>query len=328
MKKLPNITVIIFITIITVILPRLASRAKAQESVTITAIPPRLELEALPGITLQETIKVRNESVSEMAFDIKAADFIVNNNQGTPIAVNETVSGLPAQAGRWSLASWIIASPKKILLPPQQTTTINLLISLPKNALPGGHYAMITYSPNTEGLMGIQGSGSAITQKVGTLVYLNVIGDVVEAANLKQFQADQPFKDYGPTVITAEIENLGDIHLTPKGQLTITNLLGKTVFSGQLEEKNIFPFASRLYDWQFPGKYHLGRYQAKLEASAGSTQIPINGLIYFWIMPVKELAAAAVILIVIILLIILKTRKTKSAPAPLPTPSPEPENIA
>lgn len=305
-----RITIIIIITIITVILtPKAAS---GQESITITAIPPRLELSALPGAILQETIKIRNESAAEMAFDVKASDFIVNNNQGTPIAVDEAVSG------RWSLASWITASPKKILLQPQETAAINLIISLPENALPGGHYAMITYNPNTEGLMNIQGSGSAIIQKVGTLIYFNVIGDITEAANLKQFQVDKPFKYYGPTAITAEIENLGDIHFAPQGQLTITNLLGKTVFSGQLEEKNIFPFASRLYDWKFPGKYHLGRYAAKLEASAGSTQIPLHGLIYFWIVPVKELSAVLIVLILIVLTIIIRRRRPKPLPQETP----------
>lgn len=306
-----RITIIIIITIITVILtPKAAS---GQESITITAIPPRLELSALPGAILQETIKIRNESAAEMAFDVKASDFIVNNNQGTPIAVDEAVSG------RWSLASWITASPKKILLQPQETAAINLIISLPENALPGGHYAMITYNPNTEGLMNIQGSGSAIIQKVGTLIYFNVIGDITEAANLKQFQVDKPFKYYGPTAITAEIENLGDIHFAPQGQLTITNLLGKTVFSGRLEEKNIFPFASRLYNWEFPGKYHLGRYAAKLEASAGSTQIPLHGLIYFWIVPVKELSAVLIVIILIVLTIIIRRRRR---PKPLPQETP------
>ncbi|MCG2692159.1 hypothetical protein L6272_05020, partial [Microgenomates group bacterium] len=308
------------ITIITVILtPKAAS---GQESITITAIPPRLELSALPGAILQETIKVRNESAAEMAFDVQAVDFIVNNNQGTPVAVDEAVSG------RWSLASWITASPKKILLQPQETAAINLIISLPENALPGGHYAMITYNPSTEGLMNIQGSGSAIIQKVGTLIYFNVIGDITEAANLKQFQVDKPFKYYGPTAITAEIENLGDIHFNPTGNLTITNLLGKTVFSQELEAKNIFPFASRLYNWEFPGKYHLGRYTAKLEASAGNSQIPINGLIYFWIVPMKELAAALIVLAIIILLIALKKRQPTPTPPVEPTVSPEPENIA
>ncbi|MCX6816258.1 MAG: hypothetical protein NTZ93_00050 [Candidatus Beckwithbacteria bacterium] len=275
----------------------------APNAITITAIPPRLELSALPGATLQETIKIRNESTTEMAFDVSANDFIVNDNQGTPIAIVETVSN------RWSLASWITASPKKILLQPQQTSTIDLVISLPKNALPGGHYAMITYSPNTEGLIGVQNSGSTIIQKVGSLIYLNVVGDVTEAANLKTFTVDKTFKSYGPTAILAEIENLGDIHLQPKGRLTVSNLLNQVVFSEELEAKNIFPFASRLYNFSFPGKWHLGRYAARLNATAGSSQLPINGLIYFWIVPVKELAAAAVILIAIILLIVLKTRK-------------------
>ena len=303
MKKLLPLIILLFST----------SVAFAQESITITAIPPRLELSALPGVTLQEAIKIRNESAEEMAFDVQAVDFIVNNNQGTPISVDQAVSG------RWSLASWVTASPKKILLQPQQTAAINLIISLPENALAGGHYAMITYNPSAEGLMNIQGSGSAITQKVGTLIYLNVIGDVVEAANLKQFQVDKPFKYYGPTAITAEIENLGDTHFAPQGQLTITNLLGKTVFSGQLEAKNIFPFASRLYNWEFPGKYHLGRYAAKLTATAGNTQIPINGLIYFWIVPMKELGAALTVIILIVLIIIIRRRRP---PKPLPQETP------
>lgn len=312
MKKLLPKIIIVIIFIIIILLPK---ATKAQETLSITAIPPRLEIEALPGATLQETIKVRNESASEMAFDVRAVDFIVNNNQGTPIAVDEAVSG------RWSLASWVTASPKKILLQPQETAAINLIIALPKDALSGGHYAMITYNPVTEGLLNNQGSGSAIIQKVGTLIYLNVIGDVVEAANLKQFQVDNPFQYYGPMAITAEIENLGDIHLTPKGQLTITNLLGKTVFSQTLEEKNIFPFASRLYNWEFPGKYHLGRYQVKLEASAGNSQIPLHGLIYFWIVPVKELAAVLIVITLITLIIIIRRRRRRPTP-PTPTSSP------
>lgn len=281
------------------------SAALAPNAITITAIPPRLELAALPGATLQETIKIRNESKSAMAFDIKATDFIVNDSQGTPMAVAETVSG------RWSLASWITASPKKILLQPQQTTTINLVISLPKDALAGGRYAMITYSPNTEGLLGVQGSGSAIVQKVGTLIYLNVIGNVTEAAHLKEFKVQQPFSYYGPIDLTAEIENLGDIHVKPQGQITVTNWLKDTVGQFQLDEKNIFPFASRTYAFSLPGKYRLGRYAAKLEAVVGSSNLPIHGLIYFWIIPVKEISLIAAAILLIVLLIVLKTRNKK-----------------
>lgn len=278
----------------------------AQESISVTAIPPRLEISGLPGATLQETLKIRNESEEPMAFEATFSDFIVNNNQGTPIAVTEAVSG------RWSLSSWITVSPKKILLQPKETQTVNLVIQIPPQGLPGGHYAMVTYQPSLEGLLGqSKQTASAIIQKVGTLVYLNVIGDVTEAANLKTFNADKLFKYYGPTEINAEIENLGDIHLQPQGKLVITNLLNQTVFSQDLEAKNIFPFASRTYDFTIPGKWHLGRYAAKLDAVIGASQQPIHGLIYFWIVPVKEIALAAGILALIIILIILLKRRRK-----------------
>ena len=321
MKKLLPIIITVII-VITVIAP---TNAGAAEQVTLTAIPPRLELSALPGATLQETIKVRNDSDTEMALEVTTNDFIVTDNKGTPLAVSETVSGLPAgKAGRWSLASWIIATPKQFMLKPGETRGINLIIALPKNALPGGHYAMITYQQPQTGLM--KNTGSAIIQKVGTLAYLNVIGPVTEAVNLKTFKSDVNFKNYGPINLSAEIENLGDIHIRPLGTVTVTDLLGRTVLAKNLEEKNIFPFASRVYDFSVAGKWRLGRYTARLDAVAGSSQIPLHGLINLWIIPVKEISlAAAAVLVFIILLAVKRRRRVKLSPE---TPLPETPQIS
>lgn len=281
--------------------------AGAAEKLSVTAIPPRLELEALPGTTIQESLKIRNESAADQAFKVVVKDFIVTGNQGTPIPVDETVSG------RWSLASWITVSPKQIMVPAEQTANIDLIISVPNQALPGGHYAMITYAPVIEGNLA-QGTGAQISPQVGSLVYLKIIGDITEAVNLKEFKVDQAFKHYGPTQIMAEIENLGDIHLRPTGKLTVTNWLKDEVFSQELEGKNIFPFASRTYDWTVPGKWHLGRYAAKLSAQAGDAAIPLTGLIYFWIVPVKEISLIAAALGLIIILVWLKRRRKQIPP--------------
>lgn len=303
-----------------------APPAAGPDIVSTTASPPRLELEALPGTTLQETLKITNASPTEQAYQVKFTDFIVKDNQGTPVAVTEKVSG------RWSLASWLTVKPAKLLLTPGQTATVNLLISVPKDALPGGHYAIVTYSPLAGGTLGQAkqgvGGGSAIEPKVGTLIYFNVIGDVTEAANLKEFKVDKKFAYYGPINLFAEIENLGDVHIRPQGTVSVTNLLNDVIFSQNLEEKNIFPFASRTYDLTVPGKWRLGRYAARLEATAGSSQLPLHGLIYFWIVPVKEISLIAGALIIIILIIILKKRQPKPTPTPSPTASPGPENTA
>lgn len=295
-----------------------APPAAGPDIVSTTASPPRLELEALPGTTLQETLKITNASPTEQAYQVKFTDFIVKDNQGTPVAVTEKVSG------RWSLASWLTVKPAKLLLTPSQTATVNLLISVPKDALPGGHYAIVTYSPIAGGTLGQAnqgvGSGSAVEPKVGTLIYFNVIGDVTEAANLKEFKVDKKFVYYGPINLFAEIENLGDVHIRPQGTVSVTNLLNDVIFSQNLEEKNIFPFASRTYDFTVPGKWRLGRYAAKFEATAGSSQLPLHGLIYFWIVPVKELTLALVILITIIVIILLKRKKKPQPEEPAATP--------
>jgi len=285
----------------------IAAPVLGQEKLSMTAIPPRLEIEALPGGTVQESLRIRNETGTDQAYKVIVADFIVTGNQGTPIPVTEAVSG------RWSLASWISVSPKQILVPAGQTAGVDLIISVPQDGLPGGHYAMVTYAPIAEGSLA-QGTGAQISPQVGSLVYLKVIGDVTEAVNLKEFKADNKFKHYGPTPIMAEIENLGDIHLRPIGKLTVTNWLGDETYSAELEEKNIFPFASRTYDWTVPGKWHLGRYAARLTAQAGDAAIPLTGLIYFWIVPVKEISVIAAALTIIILLVILKKRRKNLPP--------------
>jgi hypothetical protein len=285
------------------------SSVAAQEKLSVTAIPPRLELEALPGATIQESLRVRNETATDQVFTVAVQDFIVIDRQGTPLAVSEKVSG------RWSLASWLTVSPKKLLLPAGMTAAVDLIISIPKDALPGGHYAMVTYVPVGEEKL--NGSGALISPRVGSLIYLKVIGDATEAVNLKEFKVDQVFKAYGPTQIVAEIENLGDIHVRPEGKLTVTNWLKDEVYSAALEEKNIFPFASRTYDWEMPGKWRFGRYQARLTAAAGEAAIPLSGSIYFWIIPVKELTLITMALAAISWLISLKKRRRRVPPPPI-----------
>lgn len=250
---------------------------------------------------------MRNESETDQAFQVIIKDFIVTGNAGTPIPVDEAVSG------RWSLASWTSVSPKQIMVPAGETRAVDIIITVPKNGLPGGHYAMVTYAPVTESAIG-RGTGTAVSPQVGSLIYLKVIGDVTEAVNLKEFKVKNKFSYYGPIELLAEIENLGDIHLRPTGKVIVNNWLKDEIFSQNLEEKNIFPFASRTYEWNVPGKWRLGRYAAKLTAVAGDAQIPLTGLIYFWIVPVRELTVIAAALELLVLLVFIKKRRKNSPP--------------
>lgn len=299
----------------------LAHPVGAQE-ITTTASPPRLELETLPNNTLQETLKLTNSSDTVQTYSISASDFIVNDSQGTPIPVTQSVSG------RWSLASWLTTTPSTITVEPNQSVLVTLLVKVPQEALPGGHYAMVTFEPTATDIT--NQTGSTIASRVGTLVYLKVQGDITEAAYLKQLTVGKKWFEYGPVDITAEIENQGDIHLKPTGQIEITDLLNRPIMMENLDEVNIFPFASRIHQWQLPNKYYLGRFKVKLEASAGTSALPITGVIYFWVLPYKEISVVLAAIILVIILLGLKRRRNKPQPLAdqpqadsIPTEAPE-----
>lgn len=276
---------------------------------SIVAIPPRLQLSADPGTTAWEVIKFRNNSDTEQTIKVTIKDFIVTDVKGTPVFVEEEVSG------RWSLASWLTVKPSRVLVPPKETRSFTLTASIPLDALPGGHYAAVIYEPAEIGQVGRTGEGAqtggaAIAGDVGTLVYLTVAGPITEDALVRRFEAPR-FSEYGPIPFLTEIVNQSDVHIRPLGAIEITNVLNKKVASLELEDRNIFPGTSIIYQNLWDKKWLFGRYKAILNASYGEQGNVLTATIFFWVIPWKVVAAVALAIIILILLIILIRRLIK-----------------
>lgn len=280
----------------------LARSARAQNQI-FTAIPPRLEIKAKPGEFVQKTIQFRNEGDQTAYLTIVSKDFIVKDTAGTPEFVTSLVSG------RWAASSWIRLSPTSVAVAPKQTVNITLSANVPLDALPGGHYAGVLYQgTGTAPRVGTGvGAGTGVQQIVGTLVYLTVEGPVTEQALVKRFEVPR-FLEFGPVPFTTEILNQSDLHISPKGQITVRNMLGKVTTVMPLEERNIFPGASFVYTNTWNSKYLLGRYRADLSTAYGSQGHTLAATIYFIVFPVR-IALAVVLAIVIIILIILFIRR-------------------
>ena len=295
---IPCLSVIIAILCLSV----LARFASAQTQI-FTAIPPRLEIRAKPGEFVQKTVQFRNEGDTTAYLTIVSKDFIVKDTAGTPEFVTSLVSG------RWAASSWIRLSPTSVAVAPKQVINITLSANVPLDALPGGHYAGVLYQGTGAAPRigtGI-GAGTGVQQIVGTLVYLTVEGPVTEQALVKRFEAPR-FLEFGPVPFTTEILNQSDLHVAPRGQITVRNMFGKTMVVLPLEERNIFPGASFVYTNTWNTKYLLGRYRADLSAAYGSQGHALAATIYFIVFPVR-IALAVILAVVIIILIILFIRR-------------------
>jgi hypothetical protein len=284
--------------------------AVAPDSVTLSAIPPRLgdegNLKAKPGEKIQAVIRVRNSSQQAMTIQTTAQDFIIGEDGQTPLPVSSNVSN------RWSLASWMMISPETQTVGSLQTAQVNVIIDVPPDALPGGHYAMIMHQPATGGV-GANGepiaaeTASAISQRVGTLVYFLVEGPINEEAFIRNINFPS-LTEYGPVPFSFTVENVSDVHIRPQVTVDIYNLFGQKVDTLIVEQKNVFPFVSRDFEGQWDRVWGIGPYTAKFTMSFGSQGKVALAKTSFWLIPYTLVAGIGIAILVLLTLILVIRR--------------------
>lgn len=283
------------------------SKVSAQTPRTLTVVPPVQNFKSKTGQQISANIKVRNETDAPVTIKANIKDFLVIDDKGTPRMVDEKTSG------RWSLSSWMIISPTEFTLDPYSSKVFDLVIIIPEDALPGGHYASVYFTPLEGGLEQNQ-SGSVVETKIASLINLIVEGPVTEIAYVRKFSAPR-FSEHGPITITTQVENQSDLDIILRGAITITDLLGNKIADLKIEEKRIFPFAFRLFSNTLEKKLLLGRFKATLNGSYGTTGQVLTADLFFWAFPWRTILAIILgVAILVLSLDWLSKRKTTEEP--------------
>jgi len=283
----------------------LSTKSLAQSSIGLSAIPPRLEITVKADGSSTQTIKVRNESKEERIIVTEVRDFVVTDNQGTPTIIDSK----DESSNRWAASSWIQISPPSVKLKPGETKSLILTVLPPKNALPGGHYAMVIHRPEKVG--GLDSTGASIQANVGTLVYITIPGNIKQNAIVQSFKVPK-FSEFGPISFKAVIKNSSDIHIQPVGSINVKSWLGrKTKIT--LEPTNIFPYTSRELTSTLNKKWLFGRYRADLQAIYGTNGSLVNATVFFWVIPWRLIVLIGAAIAIIVVLIIIGQKKTKKS---------------
>jgi hypothetical protein len=283
--------------------------ASAQEMQrTVTIAYPTLTHKLNPGDTAEGFTKVINQSTSTLTFKLGVQDFVVTDTSGTPNIIPPGTLN-----NKYSAANWIGVTPQTFTLKPGDSQKINYYVQVPRDAKPGGHYAAIVYSPIvTEALTG---SGSTVNSQLGSLFYITINGPINEQASVSKFFAN-PFQEYGPVSVLTQIKNLGDLHIAPKGTVTVTGLFFNQTQS--LPTHNIFPEAGRDFTNTFGENLMIGRYKASFIGSYGTNDnLPLVATMYFWVFPWR-ITLVIVLAVVALVLggIYLKKRKKDGSKKP------------
>lgn len=280
-----------------------------QEKLSLTITPPLIKVNFNPGQTWQSAIKIVNNNPQDLNIFVKVMDF-KSGPEGGIVFIKEKTEG----EKKYLLSEWIEFPKEPILIPAFQSKEIPFTIKVPENAEPGGKYAAILAGPQAPEKT--EGTVIKITPLVSSLVLATVRGETREAIWIREFSTDKIFYQKPKVNFTLKIENIGNVHIQPKGEIKIFNMLGKErgkiSFNQNTEYGNILPQSARKWNFSWEGEdllFEAGRYKAILNLTYGNelTQTETKE-IHFWILPLVPLATILGIIFLFFLLVFLTIR--------------------
>ena len=279
-----------------------------------------------PGDKYHGEIVVWNLSNTTTTYDVLVTGFRqIENQPGTAIFLSKEEEA----KNLYSAASWITVDRKEVELVPNRNEKIYYDIVVPKDATKGEYNVIIAFLSQS-GNGGSLGTATLTTLNSGTPILIKVGKDFVENAELLSFTTDKNFYEFPNVIFTTRIKNLGDTHISPIGEIILTNMFDKEIARIPFNEntQSIMRENTGNYEstWDF-GKFLtndkqivLGPIDAKLVATYRTFQpgfAPLTADTSFWILPWRYIVA--VLLIIALLVIIVKTAKKKKAEyKPLP----------
>lgn len=270
--------------------------------------PSVIELSGLRGETVESSFMILNTGASERLYFLDVMAFEPSGEDGTPVFTSKTTT--PE-----GILSWMNFSIRDVLVPANSKVDVPFTVVVP-NDVPSGSYNMaITVSTAPSDVVAT--NGATIEAKTAVLVLLTIGGDTTERLGLLEFAFDQTNSTLPFGTFRYRLQNQGNVHLTPIGQIKLIGIFGQAIASVNANETDgrVLPSSTRTYEvvlgsnntnWFERAGYQLehlliGPVTATLELSYGETG-SISAQTSIWVVPVELIVLLTAGLLLILLI--------------------------
>lgn len=256
----------------------------------VTVGPVRLEYSLNPGDTVSGTIMLMNEEKDPHTFYPSFERFTENN--GAKVFIKETSD----------LSTWFHTA-SSVALRPGEQKNIPFTIDVPKDAQPGGHFAVMWWSTSPPDAK--TGEQVSIVTRAGILVYMTVSGDIREGGSLTSLTANGggSFFFGFPITFSAAFHNDGNVYAKPQGTVDVYNTFGFRSASFSVNEfgSNVLPQSDKSFDvvWQ-SNPWAFGVYHAVATLRFGSNSQTVTASKWFILLPLWNTIILVIVLVLII----------------------------
>lgn len=186
--------------------------------------PASTQVTVEPGKSTSKAIQLINGGDNAYVINTSVAPYSVKSEEYDP-----SFTQLP---GTVNVTSWIHLDKSSLPLEARKTAAITYTLTVPKNAAPGGYYAVIF--AETQPIIDAGGSGVIPRNRVGNILYITVAGDI-------KTRGDASSDKLGKVLIQSSIplglkvKNTGGVHFTSTATITVKGITGKQLLNASLE---------------------------------------------------------------------------------------------
>ncbi len=306
---------IVVVAIFSIIIakPTLASE------ISIGTAPTSEKLQLTPGQKYNGELVVWNLTDKAITYDIITRGFRqIDNQPGTAVLLTEEQE----KQSLYTATTWITVSVKSIELVPNKNEKIYYEIDVPSDVTKGEYTVMIAFISKNETTL--SGTGATTTLSSGMPILIQIGNEFVENAELLNFSTSSNFYEFPSITFNTRIKNLGDTHITPTGEIILTNIFNQEItrISFNTNSQSILRDNTGNYttSWNL-GSFltkdnilALGPIKAKLIVTYRTFQpgfAPLTSEISFWIIPWKYILILLVAITALIVVLVTRKKKRK-----------------
>ncbi len=307
------------------LLPFSASAQTADNGLRLTTSPLPINLTVEPGSSVSTQLRIKNDGTQKETLKINLMKFKADDESGAPLPLDREPGD--------DFLDWVHFSETTFPIEANQWKTINATFDVPDTAAFGYYYAIV-FSRATEA-SGKPGE-SQIAGGTAILVLLEAkVPNAKREVTVTSFSADRKWYEFLPTTFTVKLKNTGNVHIAPRGNIFIGRPGKKadSIIEVNLGKGNILPDSSRIFEsswaegfpvyqnkeedgktvldaqgkavkelvwnWKDASKLRFGKYEAKLVLvyDDGQRDVPIEGVVEFWVIPWRLLIGGLFILL-------------------------------
>jgi hypothetical protein len=213
---------------------------------TLTLSPAVALAKGKPGQGWSQSLQMSNFTSKTFRFDVEVQDVVVKDGKRIYVPAGETEGGIAITA---------VASPRSVVIPPQQEGQVTVTLTMPMKT---AQRAVVIYFrgkmdvPSEDGSVGLGASlGALLTFDLSEEYKVEALGfsttQQTDAANL---------------TVSHELVNSGREVVVPKGAVAILDESGRLVSKAVFDPKRLLPGERLLFTAPNPSQLKPGHYRA------------------------------------------------------------------